>query len=623
MSGPARLADPLWARLGSHPLPGAPGDPARTVFAVWAPNARAVSVFGDFDGWDGDRHRLHRGPDGIWTTTVPGATVGMRYKYRITGADGVVRDKADPLARATECPPETASVIVGASSYRWHDDAWLARRVQTDLTTAPLSIYEVHLPSWRPGLGYRELAVALGDYLQALGFTHVQLLPITEHPYGGSWGYQVGSYFAPTTRLGTADDFRFFVDHLHTRGLGVLLDWVPAHFPKDDFALGSFDGTPLYEHADPLRREQPDWGTYAFNLGRAEIREFLIASALYWCSQFHLDGLRVDAVAAMLYLDYSRGPGQWQPNARGTHENDEAVDFLRELNDAVHREIPGAVTIAEESSAWPGVTASTADGGLGFDFKWNLGWMNDVLDFVSLPHHRRGCAQAQLVFPLTYAGAEHFVLPLSHDEVVHGKGTLWSRQPEGSDRAAGVRALLAYQWAHPGKQLLFMGQEFGQITEWSDTDGPDWALLEQSEHAGIARVVTDLNRLHRCFPALHGLDGRARGFDWLDALDTTNTVVGFLRLSADPDEPGGTLACVFNFSQRDLHDYRLGLPGPVRNWTEVLNTGAADYGGTGVGNLGAVRTEPIGSHGRSHSARLTLPAESTVFFTPQHGPPQH
>ena len=582
---------------------------------MWAPNARAVSVFGDFDDWDAGAHQLHREGDGLWTATVAGAGPGQAYKYRVTGADGIDRDKADPLALAAQCPPKTASIIAAPSEYRWHDDAWLAERATADPATAPVSVYEVHLPSWRPGAGYRELAAPLAKHAVAHGFSHIQLLPITEHPYGGSWGYQVGSYFAPTARLGSADDFRFLVDQLHSQGLGVLLDWVPAHFPKDDFALGRFDGTALYEHADPLRREQPDWGTYAFNLGRPEIREFLIASAVFWCEEFHLDGLRVDAVAAMLYLDYSREPGQWRPNARGTHENDEAVTFLRDLNDAVHQRVPGAVVVAEESTAWPGVTAPTSRDGLGFDFKWNLGWMNDALDFVSRPHEERRRAQERLVFSLTYATAEQFVLPFSHDEVVHGKGTLWSRLPDGSDRAAGVRALLAYQWAHPGKKLLFMGQEFGQRAEWSDVDGPDWPLLDDPAHAGISRLVADLNRLYREYPALHAQDYRADGFSWLDANDTTNTVVGFLRRGPEPDSPGQTVACVLNFSTADLYDYRIGLP-TGGTWREILNTGAVDYAGAGVGNLGAVHAEEIPSHGRPYSARLTLPAESAVFFTP-------
>ncbi|ALG84353.1 1,4-alpha-glucan branching protein GlgB [Gordonia phthalatica] len=597
---------PLWRRLGAHS--GADG----TVFSVWAPNARAVTVFGDFDEWAAVDHPMCRGADDVWTTVVPGARPGMSYKFRVVGADGIVRDKADPLARAAQCPPETASVIAADSEFVWSDDAWCTARPHRRPAAEPMSIYEVHLGSWRSGLGYREAAVQLADHVAALGFTHVQLMPVTEHPYGGSWGYQVGSYFVCTGRWGTADDFRFFVDHLHSRGVAVLLDWVPAHFPKDPFALGEFDGTPLYEHADPLRREQPDWGTYAFNLGRPEVRDFLIASAVYWCTEFHLDGLRVDAVASMLYLDYSRGDGQWRPNARGTNENDEAVAFLRALNDAVHAACPGALMIAEESTAWPGVTTTTARGGLGFDFKWNLGWMHDLLSFVSRPPSQRAQLQEHVAFSLTHATAERYVLPISHDEVVHGKGTLVTRIPDGCDRAAHVRLTLAYQWAHPGKKLLFMGQEFGQEREWADDRGLDW---DRSD-AGIMLAAGDLARLHADLPAMHAMDDDARGFDWLDARDTRNTVIGFLRRADEHARTEGRLvACVFNFSDRDLYGYRLGFP--VRGvWREVLNTAAVEYGGHGVGNLGQIVAVDEPSHGRPYSATITLPAASAVFFTP-------
>ncbi|GAC62794.1 MULTISPECIES: 1,4-alpha-glucan branching protein GlgB [Gordonia] len=609
------MTDPLWQRLGARPRV------ADTEFAVWAPNARSVTVFGDFDRWAGTDHPMERGPHGVWTATVDGARPGMAYKYRVVGADGLTRDKADPLARAAQRPPETASVIAGPSSFVWNDEKWMAARADRRPEREPMSIYEVHLGSWRSGLSYREAAVQLAEYAADRGFTHVQLMPITEHPYGGSWGYQVGSYFACSSRWGTADDFRFFVDHLHSKGIAVLLDWVPAHFPKDAFALGEFDGTPLYEHADPLRRDQPDWGTYAFNLGRPEVRDFLIASAVYWCSEFHLDGLRVDAVASMLYLDYSRGPGQWRPNARGTHENDEAVDFLRRLNDAVHEACPGAVMIAEESTAWPGVTVSTDRGGLGFDFKWNLGWMNDLLSFLSLPPRRRAELHERVAFGLTHATAERYVLPISHDEVVHGKGTLVTRMPVSADAAAGVRLALAFQWAHPGKKLLFMGQEFGQTREWADDRGLDWNLLDPdgsnaSVHRGIALAARDLAHLHAELPALHRMDCDARGFAWLDARDTANTVIGFLRLAGDGAATGGGIvACVFNFSDRDLDGYRLGFPlaGP---WREILNTAAREYGGHGVGNLGRIVAVDEPSHGRPYSAAITLPASAAVFFTP-------
>ncbi|NLG45395.1 MAG: 1,4-alpha-glucan branching protein GlgB [Gordonia sp.] len=598
--------EPLWLRLGAHP------GPTGTAFAVWAPNARSVTVFGEFDDWDGSTHAMQPGSDGVWTAVVDEARAGMAYKYRIVGADGQVRDKADPVAREAGLPPETASIIAPPSSFRWTDDRWQASRPLRNPATEPMSIYEVHLGSWRTGLGYRAAALELADYVAELGFTHVQLMPVTEHPYGGSWGYQVSSYFACSGRWGSADDLRFFVDHLHSRGIAVILDWVPAHFPKDPFALGEFDGTPLYEHADPLRREQPDWGTYAFNLGRPEVRDFLVASAVYWCTEFHLDGLRVDAVASMLYLDYSRGDGQWRPNARGTNENDEAVDFLRTLNDTVHTVCPGALMIAEESTAWPGVTTATGHGGLGFDFKWNLGWMHDLLSFVSRPPDRRAEVQEHVAFSLTHATAENYVLPISHDEVVHGKGTLITRIPDGCDRPAHVRLTLAFQWAHPGKKLLFMGQEFGQEHEWADDRGLDWERRDD----GIALAAGDLARLHAALPAMHRMDGDARGFDWLDARDLRNTVIGFLRRSDEHARTEGELvACVFNFSDRDLYGYRLGFP--VRGvWREILNTAATEYGGHGIGNLGQIVAVDEPSHGRPYSATITLPAASAVFFTP-------
>ncbi|WP_026918809.1 1,4-alpha-glucan branching protein GlgB [Gordonia shandongensis] len=599
---------PLWRRLGARPGDGG------TRFSVWAPNARSVTVIGDFNAWEPAAHPLGRGPDGVWSTVIAAAVPGMAYKYRIVGADGLARDKADPLARAAELPPASASVIGRESTHEWTDADWCAQRADRNARTRPMSIYEVHLGSWRTGLGYRDIAHRLADYAVAQRFTHIQLMPITEHPYGGSWGYQVGGYFACTARYGDADDFRYLVDHLHSRGIAVLLDWVPAHFPKDEHLLGEFDGTPLYEHADPLRREQPDWGTYAFNLGRAEVREFLIASAVYWCSEFHLDGLRVDAVASMLYLDYSRAPGTWRPNARGTNENDEAVAFLRDLNDAVHRSCPGAVMIAEESTAWPDITTPTARGGLGFDFTWNLGWMHDLLAFAGRPPAERADLQHRVAFSLTHATAEHYVLPISHDEVVHGKGTLFTRIPESADAAAHVRLILAFQWAHPGKKLLFMGQEFGQIREWADDRELDWQLCDDERHRGIALAAHDLAALHADTPALHALDGDARGFDWLDARDTRNTVIAFLRLG--PDAESRPIACLFNFSDRDLFGYRLGLPasGP---WREILNTAAREYGGHGTGNLGRVIADDEASHGRPHSAVLTLPASAAVFLTPE------
>ncbi|GAA4660230.1 1,4-alpha-glucan branching protein GlgB [Gordonia humi] len=582
-------------------------------FAVWAPNARGVTVFGDFDAWGAQQYPMVR-RDGVWELFVPGARIGDCYKYRIVGADGLVRDKADPLAHRTQCPPDTASIVDAPAQYVWTDAEWMAARGRHDPARRPMSVYEVHLGSWRPGLDYRRAARLLADHVAALNFTHVQLLPITEHPYGPSWGYQVGSFFAPTARLGTPDDLRYLVDHLHSRGIGVLLDWVPAHFPKDPFALGEFDGTPLYEHADPLRREQPDWGTYAFNLGRDEVRGFLLAAALYWCEQFHIDGLRVDAVAAMLYRDYSRGPGQWRPAPDGSHRNEEAVGFLRELTDMIRRRCPGTLMIAEESTAWPGVTASPTEGGLGFDFKWDLGWMHRTLDLFGREPADRGRGGGTVLESLTGASHERYVLPLSHDEMVHGKGTLLTRMP-GDDRAGHVRALLAYQWAHPGKKLLFMGQEFGQPDEWSEHLGVDWEALSGETgptHRGIARLVGDLGRLMLHHPALYRGDADATGVDVLDVSDAEHAVVAFARRDPDGDD---VVACLFNLSDDDLHDYRMGLPRPGR-WDEVLNTSALDYRGSGVGNLGRVDAVGVASHGRPFSATLTLPARSAVWLTP-------
>ncbi|WP_280439289.1 1,4-alpha-glucan branching protein GlgB [Nocardia cyriacigeorgica] len=481
----------LWEVLGAHPrrYTTLDGEVHGTSFAVWAPNARGVSVMGDFDGWSGAGTPLRSlGSSGVWEVFVPGVGPGTRYKYRVHGADGRIVDHADPFAFATEVPPATASVIT-ESQHVWTDDAWLADRTTTEPARAPLSVYEVHLGSWRPGLGYRELARQLAEYVRAAGFTHIELLPVAEHPFGGSWGYQVTSYYAPTSRFGTPDDFRAFVDHLHGQGIGVLLDWVPAHFPRDEWALARFDGTPLYEHPDPRRGEQPDWGTYVFDFGRNEVRNFLIANARYWIEEFHIDGLRVDAVASMLYLDYSRPDGEWEPNVHGGRENLEAVDFLTELNDRIHSEHPGVLTIAEESTTWPGVTRATEVGGLGFSMKWNMGWMHDTLGYLGRDPIHRSWHHNEITFSLMYAWSENYVLPISHDEVVHGKGTLWTRMP-GDDyaKAAGVRALLAYMWAHPGKQLLFMGQEFGQFREWSHDRGLDWHELDNPQHQGVQTV---------------------------------------------------------------------------------------------------------------------------------------
>ncbi len=593
----------LWDVLGAHV------DGAGTDFAVWAPNARDVQVAGDFSDWDGSAHPLQPVGGGVWHGRVEGVGAGTRYKFKVHGADGVWRDKADPMAFGTEVPPATASVVT-EPGHTWRDEEWIARRDATDWLSAPMSIYEVHLGSWRQGLGYRELATELADHLEATGFTHVELLPVAEHPFGGSWGYQVTSYYAPTSRFGSPDDFRYLVDELHRRGFGVIVDWVPAHFPKDEWALARFDGTALYEHPDPRRGEQLDWGTYVFDFGRNEVRNFLVANALYWIEEFHLDGLRVDAVASMLYLDYSRD--EWLPNVHGGRENLEAVQLLQELNATVYKHHPGVVTIAEESTAWPGVSRPTDGGGLGFGFKWNMGWMHDTLEYVQHEPVHRSYHHGELTNAISYAFTENFVLPLSHDEVVHGKGSLWGRMP-GDDwnKAAGVRALLAFMWAHPGKQLLFMGGEFGQTGEWAESRSLSWHELDDPMHAGIQRLVTDLNGRYRATPALYSQDVTPDGFAWIDASDTAGNVAGFLRLGAD----GSTLACFVNFSGGPHEGYRVGLPTAGR-WLEVLNTDAEVYGGSGVGNLGAVETEPVPWHGQPCSVELRLPPSGVLWLVP-------
>ncbi|NEW42567.1 1,4-alpha-glucan branching protein GlgB [Nocardia cyriacigeorgica] len=602
----------LWEVLGAHPrrYTTLDGEVAGTSFAVWAPNARGVSVMGDFDEWSGTSAPMRSlGSSGIWEVFVPGVGPGTRYKYRVHGADGRTVDHADPFAFATEVPPATASVIT-ESQHVWSDDVWLATRATTEPARAPLSAYEVHLGSWRPGLGYRELAQQLAEYVRAAGFTHIELLPVAEHPFGGSWGYQVTSYYAPTARFGTPDDFRAFVDHLHGQGVGVLLDWVPAHFPRDEWALARFDGTPLYEHPDPRRGEQLDWGTYVFDFGRNEVRNFLIANARYWIEEFHIDGLRVDAVASMLYLDYSRPDGEWEPNVHGGRENLEAVDFLTELNDRIHSEHPGVLTIAEESTTWPGVTRAIEVGGLGFSMKWNMGWMHDTLGYLRRDPIHRSWHHNEITFSLMYAWSENYVLPISHDEVVHGKGTLWTRMP-GDDyaKASGVRALLAYMWAHPGKQLLFMGQEFGQFREWSHDRGLDWHELDNPLHRGVQTLVRDLNTVYLARPALWTQDTTPGGHSWIEADDREHNVLAFLRYGTD----GSVIACVYNFAGSAHDKYRVGLPMAGR-WTEILNTDAVEYGGSGIGNLGAVVADEEPWHGRPASAVLALAPSSAVWL---------
>jgi 1,4-alpha-glucan branching enzyme len=604
----------LWRVLGAHlrsyqtPM----GEVRGTSFAVWAPNARGVRVVGDFNFWDGRAHPMRSlGFAGVWELFVPDVGEGTRYKYEICGPDGYWRQKADPLAFATEVPPATASVVTD-SSYQWGDQEWLGQRASRNPQTGPMSIYEVHLGSWRVGLGYAELADQLVDYVRSAGFTHVEFLPVAEHPYGASWGYQVTSYYAPTARFGTPDEFRGLVDRLHQAGIGVLIDWVPAHFPRDEWALARFDGTPLYEHADPRRGEQQEWGTYVFDFGRREVRNFLVANALFWCDEFHVDGLRVDAVASMLYLDYSRPEGSWVPNKYGGRENLEAVEFLQEMNATVYRQFPGIVTVAEESTAWPGVTRPTHLGGLGFGLKWNMGWMHDSLSYLQQDPVHRQYHHHEMTFSMIYAYSEHFVLPLSHDEVVYGKRSLLSKMPgDRWQQLANLRAYLAFMWAHPGKQLLFMGGEFGQESEWSESRSLDWWLLDRPEHVALARLVAQLNEIYRAEPALWALDHDPAGFSWIDANDATNNTFSFIRHSPD----GGMVACVSNFAGVPHEGYRLGLP-VAGQWDEILNTDATDYHGSGVGNLGAVVADGPPWHGEQTSTLLRVPPLGTVWLRP-------
>ena len=605
----------LWDIVGAHPrsFKTADGIVEGVSFAVWAPNAKGVSLIGEFNHWDGDEAPMRAlGSTGVWELFWPGFPIGGYYKFRVHGADGTVTERADPMAFATEVPPQTASRVT-KSDYTWADTEWMTRRAEVNPVFEPMSTYEVHLMSWRPGLNYRQLADELTEYVVAQGFTHVELMPVAEHPFGGSWGYQVTSYYAPTSRLGTPDEFRHLVDTLHQAGIGVIMDWVPAHFPKDAWALGRFDGTPLYEHSDPHRGEQLDWGTYVFDFGRAEVRNFLVANALYWLQEFHIDGLRVDAVASMLYLDYSRPADGWTPNIYGGRENLEAVQFLQEMNATVHKVAPGIVTIAEESTSWPGVTRPTNLGGLGFSMKWNMGWMNDTLEFIKRDPIHRSYHHGEITFSMLYAFSENYVLPISHDEVVHGKGTLWGRMP-GNDhtKAAGLRNLMAYQWAHPGKQLLFMGQEFGQRAEWSEERGLDWYQLDENSFSnGIQRMMRDVNDLYRTRRALWSQDTRPEGYSWIDANDSANNVLSFLRFGDD----GSVLACVFNFSGSEHSRYRLGLP-HTGTWREVLNTDADIYNGSGIGNFGAVEATEEPWHGRPASALMVLPPLAALWFEP-------
>ena len=596
----------LWDMLGAHPRDGG------VAFAVWAPNARDVRVAGDFNDWSGEASPMQpHGSTGVWELFVPNARAGQRYKFEVLGRDDVWRLKADPMAFRTEPPPATAS-IVDESHYEWSDDAWMANRLQWHAYDRPMSVYEVHLGSWRSGRSYRELADELAAYVTELGFTHVELMPVAEHPYGGSWGYQVTSYYAPTARYGLPDDFRYLVDTLHQAGVGVILDWVPGHFPKDEWALARFDGAPLYEHPDPRRGDQPDWGTHVFDFGRPQVRNFLVANALYWLEEYHIDGLRVDAVASMLYLDYSRADGQWLPNVYGGKEHLEAISFLQEVNATAYKRVPGIVMIAEESTAWPGVTKPTHLGGLGFALKWNMGWMNDSLAYLAQDPVHRQYHHHRMTFSMMYAFSENFLLPLSHDEVVHGKGSLLRKMPGDRWRQlANLRAFYAYMWAHPGKQLLFMGGEIAQEAEWAESRELDWWLLDHADHAGVQRLIGDLNRIYRETSALWTQDADPAGFSWIDANDAAGNVLAFLRWGSD----GSVLACVTNFAAVPHESYRIGLPiaGP---WEEVLNTDADIYSGSGVGNLGQVETEDVGWHGFPASVSLRLPPLGTLWLRP-------
>jgi 1,4-alpha-glucan branching enzyme len=552
---------------------------------------------------------MARDDSGVWAADVADATIGQRYKFRVHGADGSWKDRADPRALATEIPPRTASVV-WRSSYEWGDAEWMAHR-PTDHHARPISIYEVHLGSWRPGLSYVDLATQLVEYVTGLGFTHVELMPVMEHPFGGSWGYQVTGYFAPTARFGTPDEFKYLVDRLHRAGIGVLLDWVPAHFPKDDWALARFDGTALYEHPDPRRGQHPDWGSLIFDYGRPEVRRFLIDSALHWCSEYHADGLRVDAVASMLYLDYSRPPGGWEPNVHGGNANLEALSLLKELNVTVYSRHPGVMMIAEESTSWPGVSRPVDWGGLGFGLKWNMGWMHDTLSYVQRDPVHRQYHHGTLTLPSLYAFAEHFILPISHDEVVHGKRALTAKLPgDRWQRLAGLRGLLGYMWAFPGKQLLFMGAELAAETEWSEERGLDWSTRDEPEVAAIQRLLRDLNAAYRRLPALWQRDSDPDAFRWMVPDDADGNVIAFLRHGPH----GTTVAAITNFSGKPHRDYRIGLPAPGR-WTEVLNTDAAGYGGTGTGNLGAVTAGPVPARGFEYSAPVQVGPYATVWLT--------
>ena len=591
-------------------------------FVVWAPNARRVSVVGEFNNWDGRRHPMQsRGGVALWELFMPDIGEGALYKFEILPKSGEVPLlKADPYAAAAEVRPNTASVVRDVSEYQWEDQAWMDTRKQSDPLNQPLSIYEVHLGSWRRVIEeenrwftYQELAATLIPYVKDMGFTHLELLPVTEHPFDGSWGYQSTGYFAPTSRYGTPKDFMAFVDACHQAGLGVIMDWAPAHFPDDPHGLAWFDGTHLYDHADPRLGFHPEWNSRIFNYGRTEVRNFLINSAVMWFDRYHIDGLRVDAVASMLYLDYARKPGEWIPNRFGGNENLEAVEFLKELNVVVHQEHPGALMIAEESTAWPGVSRPTYLGGLGFSFKWNMGWMHDTLEYFSLDPVHRKYHQNKVTFGLMYAFTENFVLVLSHDEVVHGKKALLDKMPgDHWQQFANLRALYGQMWGHPGKKMLFMGGEFGQWWEWNHEESLQWHLLDYEPHQSLQRYVADLNHLYKKESALHQVDFEWTGFQWIDLHDSEQSTLSYVRRAKDPSD---FVVCVFNFTPVPRQNFRLGVP---RNgwYREMLNSDAAIYGGSNMGNGGGVEAEPVPHHGQPYSVVMTLPPLTAVFLKP-------
>jgi 1,4-alpha-glucan branching enzyme len=612
----------LYEKLGSHLVTH--DGKAGTYFAVWAPSARHVSVVGDFNGWDRSSHPLRaHGVSGVWEGFVPGVGAGTKYKYWIESRSGGYRmEKADPFAIHAESPPHTASIVWDRSVF-WSDDQWIKSREQVSGLDKPQSTYEVHIGSWRRAsedgnrwLSYRELAEPLADYVKSMGFTHVEFMPVMEHPFYGSWGYQTTGYFAVSSRWGTPQDFAYLVGHLHQQGIGVILDWVPSHFPSDEHGLAYFDGTHLYEHADPRQGLHPDWGSYIFNYGRNEVRSFLLSSAMFWLDYYHADGLRVDAVASMLYLDYSRKEGEWIPNRYGGRENIDAVDFLRRFNCEVYGRVAGAQTIAEESTAWPMVSRPTYLGGLGFGLKWDMGWMHDSLDYMAKDPIYRRYHHYRLTFRMLYAFTENFVLALSHDEVVHGKGSLIAKMA-GDDwqKAANLRLLYAYQWTQPGKKLLFMGNELGEWREWDHESSLDWTAAGDEFHASIQRLVADLNRLYVSEPALHELDCEPSGFEWVDADDTENGVITYMRRGRRTSD--FLIAC--NFTPMVRENYRVGVNGGGL-WREVLNTDAQEYGGSGQGNMGGVKSMPVPMHGRMHSVNLRLPPLAAVIF--RHEPDQ-